>query len=101
MEYQYAVNQKQIEKVEHFCHIGSLLSAKLSMDLEIEKRIQIGATALYRPRERVFNYSPANKDGCIQNCTIANFFPFMAASPGYCSGCRLDRWKSSSKDTAA
>ena len=54
MEHQYFINQERIEKVELFGYLGSIVSAKLDVDLKIEEQIRATATAFYRLRKRVF-----------------------------------------------
>ena len=70
LKHQYSINQEQIEMVEHFCYLSRIVSAKLDMNLEIERRIQSAATAFNRLRKRVFERSGIllNKSGCIQTC---------------------------------
>ena len=41
-----------MEKIEHFCYLGSIVSAKLVIDLEMERRIQAAATALFHRKPR-------------------------------------------------
>lgn len=51
----FAVSEEAIEKVDHFCYLGSTVTKKLDMEAEIQRRIQSATRAFYKLKSRVFD----------------------------------------------
>ncbi|XP_076035996.1 uncharacterized protein LOC143021960 [Oratosquilla oratoria] len=51
----FLVNGEPVKTVEHFMYLGSVVHSDCSVDLDIQRRINLASTAFGRLRDRVFS----------------------------------------------